>query len=261
MANRWRSAPSPARRRTRDWCAYWNIARPDRADEYYRFTKPSDRRKPNGEGNNVQRSVIIPDVEQESQLNRRAFSIQPYRSRKVVLSLIRGQAGAAGVAPPETPPIVSFGTDRRTTKSSIPGSTFFPKYLDAYEGYDPDGGGAFFKTVHRNPFTKTRPNGANILTRPFPEPQDIDEVETLRHFTNLTHRFPPATRPLASFAQNIGPLRADANEVSIEARRFTATPVRRVAFSRPFPDVSRFGLRQITDTPTGGGYDIYHYYV
>jgi hypothetical protein len=193
----------------------------------------------------------------------RFFETPPPKKRPytVAISLVRGQAGAAGVTPPDTGQrFYPFWSrqDKRTAEFYPPASNYMQMPMPLRLEYDPFGGGAFFGTPSRSASERRRYN-----VDPFIRPQILlPEADLpLRHWVDIGYR--PKGRdynaPGSSFAlrqlQNLVPLPEEISKFWPTAPRYRpAGPTYLVdgGHVRPLP---------ATQNPnSSGGYDIYHYY-
>lgn len=178
----------------------------------------------------------------------------------VAISLVRGQAGAAGVTPPDTgqrfypfPPII-----QRSSGYYPPGSAYtFPEVLRPE--YDPFGGGAFFST--RAPYTTGRTPG---FSGNFRGPQILlpEADQPLRHWVDFTRRPSALAYTLGSNFTSLRQLQ-DATSVGEGTSKFwPTTPRYRPAGPTYLVDGGKVMATPKTLIPNStGGYDIYHYYV
>lgn len=185
----------------------------------------------------------------------------PKRPYTVAISLVRGQAGAAGVIPPDTaqrfypfPAVLLKRNDYYP-----PGSDFYPIPSPLRLEYDPFGGGAFFTTVPRSRSDRYVDfSGMRTPIILLPE-QDLP----LRHWVDIPIRSRYFDWPKADLSGTKLRQLLDPTSVGEGTSKFwTAAPRYRPAGPTYMVDGGKIINVPTSLIPNGsGGYDIYHYYV
>jgi hypothetical protein len=226
------------------------------------FTQPQPRTKShyNSEANTVWQSNLLTSVPVE--VIRRFIETPPPRLTPytVALSLVRGQAGASGATPPDTSFIfrpLPSSIDRRADYYP-PGSIYWQ--IVERVGYDPAGGGAFFNTPPRSKYFDARADASGFLRAP-----QIALVEAdlpLRHWVDIPVRPGIFNYPLDNSSIRLRQL-LDPTTVGEGTTKVWITGPAWKQSAGYIVDVSQVRMTATGDiTPgSGGGYDIYHYYV
>ena len=258
--------PNPARHRRQEGNQVFRLnpealgTPPPRIAPFIIQTQPRTKTVYNPEANTVWESDFLTDVPPE--VIRRFIDTPPPRLRPytVAISLVRGQAGAAGATLPDTSfifrPLASM-VDRRV--DYYPPGSFYWQIVERGD-FDPFGGGAFFNTPPRNKQYDAKADASGFLRAP-----QIALVEAdlpLRHWVDIPIRPGVFNYPLDNSFIRLRQL-LDPTAVGEGTTKVWITGPAWRQSAGYIVDVSQVRMTATGDiTPgTGGGYDIYHYYV